>query len=70
MKVVVNGEAQEVPDGATVSALLKLRKVKMPDMVSVELNGGILDRGAFDSTALKESDAVELLYFMGGGRAA
>ena len=37
-------------------------------MVSVELNGDILDREAFDSTNLKDDDQVEFLYFMGGGQ--
>ena len=39
----------------------------MPDMVSVEHNGDILDRDKFDSTQVKEADQVEFLYFMGGG---
>jgi sulfur carrier protein len=68
MKVQINGEAQEIGEGVTVAGLLVQRKVKMPDMVSVELNGDILDRDKFESTALKPGDAVELLYFMGGGR--
>jgi sulfur carrier protein len=34
----------------------------------VELNGEILDRPVFESTPVKEGDAIEFLYFMGGGR--
>ena len=41
----------------------------MPEMVSVEINGQILRRPEFDTTALKEGDKVEFLYFMGGGSA-
>lgn len=67
MKLIVNGKEVEIPDGLTVSALLAHQKVKMPDMVSVELNGQILKRIAFDNTVLKEGDRVEFLYFMGGG---
>jgi sulfur carrier protein len=40
----------------------------MPDMVSVELNGTILDRGSFESTTVKDGDKLEFLYFMGGGQ--
>ena len=47
---------------------LILLDVKMPDMVSVELNGDILDRENFDSTNLSENDEIEFLYFMGGGQ--
>ena len=65
--IQVNGEATTVDDGATVSDLLVIQKVKMPEMVSVELNGAILERPAFSETVLKDDDKVEFLYFMGGG---
>ena len=48
--------------------LLAEQKVKMPDMVSVELNGQFLKRDEFERTLLKDGDQVELMYFMGGGR--
>ncbi len=68
MKIVVNGEKINFSNGLTVSDLLVEQKVKMPDMVSVELNGQILRRTEFEQTVLKEDDKVEFLYFMGGGR--
>ena len=69
MKLQINGEKEQVDsDSITITDLLKLKKVKMPEMVSVELNGDILDRDAFDTTNLKEDDEVEFLYFMGGGQ--
>ena len=68
MKLVVNGEQINCGDGLTVSELLVEQKVKMPDMVSVELNGQILRRTEFEQTVLKNDDKVEFLYFMGGGR--
>ena len=69
MKLIINGKDVETRQGLTVTELLKEQKVKMPDMVSVELNGDVLDRNSFASTVLAESDQVEFLYFMGGGRA-
>ncbi len=69
MKITVKGEQAEINENTSVSALLDLRKVKMPDMVSVELNGQILERQKFDDTVLKEGDKVEFLYYMGGGAA-
>ena len=51
----------------TVSQLLVQENVKMPDMVSVELNEQILKRAKFEETILKDDDKVEFLYFMGGG---
>ena len=68
MKLKINGETSEIKEEAiSVTALLTLKEVKMPDMVTVELNGDILDRSAFDSTQVKEGDEVEFIYFMGGG---
>jgi len=67
MKIKVNDKEVERPDNTSITALLVVRNVKMPEMVSVELNGEILDRKAFPTTALKPGDKVEFLYFMGGG---
>lgn len=67
MKITINGEQAQVKNDITVSELLVEKEVKMPDMVSVELNAEILDREDFDTTTVKENDTVEFLYFMGGG---
>ena len=67
MDIRINGEPAELGGEMTVTQLLVERKVRMPDMVSVELNGDILDRGSFESTTIKDGDRVEFLYFMGGG---
>lgn len=67
MKLIVNGKETEFNTELTVSELLVEQNVKMPDMVSVELNDQILKRSDFEDTVLKNSDKVEFLYFMGGG---
>ncbi len=67
MKLVVNGQECNLAEGLTVNQLLIEQEVKMPDMVSVELNGQILKRPEFESTTLNEGDKIEFLYFMGGG---
>ena len=69
MKLTINGETVELAEESlNVSELLKKRDVKMPDMVSVEYNGEMLDRENFDSTIVKDGDELEFLYFMGGGQ--
>ena len=69
MNITINGESETLAqDQITITDLLALKDVKMPDMVSVELNGDILDRDAFETTIVKDSDQVEFLYFMGGGQ--
>ena len=67
MNLLVNGKETNITDGLTVSKLLVQENVKMPNMVSVELNGQILKRSEFEETLLKDDDKVEFLYFMGGG---
>jgi sulfur carrier protein len=67
MKLVLNGNETNCSDGFTVSELLVEQEVKLPEMLSVELNGQILRRSDFETTALKAGDSVEFLYFMGGG---
>lgn len=68
MKLKINGEEKTLESEAlTVTELLAVEAVKMPDMVTVEVNGDILDRDQFDATTLKDGDEVEFLYFMGGG---
>jgi sulfur carrier protein len=67
MRVKVNDKATEIPDGLTIAELLAHQKVKMPDMVSVQVNGTILKREDFPATQVRENDSVDFLYFMGGG---
>ena len=67
MKIVVNGKEAGFSENLTVNQLSAEQNVKMPDMVSVELNGQILRRTDFENTMLKDDDKVEFLYFMGGG---
>ncbi len=67
MRIMINGETMEMCKPITVAELLQERKIESPDMVSVELNEEILAKDAFGSTILQENDAVEFLYFMGGG---
>jgi sulfur carrier protein len=67
MKLIVNGNEVESKQGLNVNEFLIEQQVKMPEMVSVELNGEILPRAQFEETQLSENDKVEFLYFMGGG---
>ena len=67
MKLIVNGKETNLAEGLTISQLLIEQEVKIPEMVSVELNGQILKRSEFESTTLNQGDKIEFLYFMGGG---
>ncbi len=67
MEITVNGDAVTLDGPLTIARLLVEQKVKMPDMVSVEHNGKILDRAEFETQQVQSGDTVEFLYFMGGG---
>ena len=67
MKITVNGKEISFTEDLILNKLLIRQNVKMPEMVSVELNGRILKRSDFDQTILKDADKVDFLYFMGGG---
>ncbi|AJE02784.1 sulfur carrier protein ThiS [Geobacter pickeringii] len=69
MNLTVNGKPSTV-DGAeslNVTELLSALTVAQAEYVTVELNGEVLEREAFDATTVKDGDSVEFLYFMGGG---
>ena len=67
MKVTINGKEKQLENEVNVLELLAINDVEMPEMVSVELNGVIVDRDDFGSTIIRENDTIEFLYFMGGG---
>ncbi len=68
MKIKINGSDETLAhETISISDLLTFKKVDMPEMVTVEVNGDILDRDAFDTTIVRNADTVEFLYFMGGG---
>ena len=66
-KIIVNGEAQEVQLPLNLTELIKQNNVQQPEMVSVQVNDDFVDRTEWDGLQIKEGDAVDFLYFMGGG---
>jgi sulfur carrier protein len=65
MQVKINGKAEEFPGGSVLD-LLKTKKIE-PQMVAVEVNDTMVEREHLASTALKEGDRLEFLFYMGGG---
>ena len=66
MHIQLNGEPFELPDGATVLALLT-RLDLAGRRVAVELNLDIVPRSQHESTALCDGDQVEVVHAIGGG---
>ncbi|MFZ4859752.1 MAG: sulfur carrier protein ThiS [Desulfuromonadaceae bacterium] len=69
MNISVNGKETTLTENAdrTIDSLLEELDVSQRLYVTVELNGEILDRPAYETTPVKEGDIIEFLYFMGGG---
>lgn len=67
MKITVAGNKKEYEDGITVSELIVKENVENPEYVTVTVNDDFVERDDFETIKLNEGDAVEFLYFMGGG---
>lgn len=66
MRITVNGETHDVHEGLTVLALIqKLGLTEGP--VAVERNREVVPRAEHATTALTESDVLEIVHFVGGG---
>jgi sulfur carrier protein len=65
VKVTVNGDDRELPDGASVTLLLQDLKLT-PDKVAIELNRRLLRGDKYDQP-LKDGDVIEVVTFVGGG---
>jgi len=70
MIISINGKETTIPENPsrTVDSLLEELDVSQRLYVTVELNGEVLDRAAYETTPVNAGDVIEFLYFMGGGR--
>ncbi|MGC5699460.1 sulfur carrier protein ThiS [Pseudomonas sp. NFXW11] len=66
MRIQLNGESFELPDGATVAALLNQLDLS-GRRIAVELNLDIVPRSQHGETTLNEGDQVEVVHAIGGG---
>ena len=67
MKITINGEAKELREGLSITELLVVENVEMPEMVSVQHNDEFLKQDEYAASIVKENDDINFLYFMGGG---
>ena len=66
MRIFINGESQEIPEGLSVSALLGNLGM-ITERVAIELNRDILPRARWAETQVQPSDSFEIVQFVGGG---
>lgn len=66
MRVSVNGQPADVPDGVTIDQLLEIVDVP-PNYLAVEVNEDVVPRGQHASHQLADGDRVEVVTLVGGG---
>jgi sulfur carrier protein len=66
VRIRVNGEDRELPEGTTVAALLRELGIGTP-RVAVERNREIVPKADYASTPILSGDILEVVEFVGGG---
>jgi thiamine biosynthesis protein ThiS len=64
--VSVNGERRQAPAGLNLRSLLVFLEIDV-SRVAVELNRRIVRKTDWDSTAVEDGAALEIVEFVGGG---
>ncbi len=65
MEILLNGEKMDV-SAKTISDLI-IELGLETRMLAVERNLEVISKSAYDSTALKENDRIEIVHMIGGG---
>jgi thiamine biosynthesis protein ThiS len=66
MKLTVNGNPVELPDGSGVAALLARLELE-PARVAIERNQDVIPRRTWAEARLADGDQIEIVTFVGGG---
>lgn len=66
MNIIVNGDAHDIDDGATVADLVHKLDLT-PARVAIEVNEQLVRRATFGETPLHDGDRVEIVTLVGGG---
>ncbi|GBC83398.1 Sulfur carrier protein ThiS [bacterium HR10] len=66
MRVLLNGEEREIPDGLTISELVEHLKLH-PERIAVERNREVVPRAEWAVVRIQEGDRLEIVHFVGGG---
>ena len=68
VRVTINGEAHELPAGATVASVVsEMAPAGEGRGVAVALDGAVLPRAQWQSTAVDEGASLELVVAVQGG---
>jgi sulfur carrier protein len=70
MNITLNGQDFELPEGATIAALVKMRRESghlRTTAYAVERNKEVVVRPQHESTRLHAGDRIEIVVMVGGG---
>lgn len=66
MKVIVNGEARELPEGTSVAEVVAIVTTAASG-VAAALNDEVVRRSEWDATTVRDADRLEVLTAVQGG---
>ncbi len=66
MKIFVNGQGQELPDGLTAAGFIEQMGLT-GQRLAMEVNEEIVPRSTFDEHVFQDGDRVEIVHAVGGG---
>ena len=66
IEVQINGVKVELEPGTTVASILESKEVRQ-EMVAVEVNGELVQKGKYPTLVLEAGDEMEFLHYMAGG---
>jgi sulfur carrier protein len=68
MRIYLNGEELEVPEGTTISELIKSLNIQVREVgFAVAVNEEVVPKSKYESHKLSEGDRVEIVHLVGGG---
>lgn len=69
IEIVVNGEPRRVSEGSSLADLLRRLGLADRSRLAIERNREVVPRARLAETALAPGDRIEIVTFVGGGRA-
>jgi len=66
MRIILNGQVREVPEGTTIAGLLDNLEIPR-EAIAVEVNREVVPRSCHGERRLQADDRVEIVTFVGGG---
>jgi sulfur carrier protein len=68
MRIHLNGEELEVPEGTTISELIKSLNIQVREVgFAVAVNEEVVPKSKYENHKLSDGDRVEIVHLVGGG---